>query len=210
MDSVAVGVDPAVVSAGITFGRMLQSQPSAQVVHAFAQQAKGVTLALDEASFRTEATRKVFLEAGRELRDWARDADFNLVEKDYIRLFVGLERTFAAPWESVYMSEGCLVFQPGMLEVRHWYRSRGFKARTSGKGPDDHVGLELEFVCTLLERGSKEDVQCAVEFSREHLMRWVGAWRDDVLEYAEVGFYRALAKYAFGISEEISKLEVPE
>ena len=102
-------------------GRMLQVQPTAEVLEAF--------LAL-------------FPEYG--------PVGVQAVEQDYLRLFVGLGMPLAPPWESTWANDARLLFQRETLDVRYWYRSAGLELARLHHDPDDHIGLELEFVGLLL------------------------------------------------------------
>ena len=72
-------------------GRMLQVQPTANVVDAF-------------------------LEACPEHSP----VDMEVLEQDYLRLFVGLGTPMAPPWESTWADDARLLFQRQTLDVRYW------------------------------------------------------------------------------------------
>lgn len=108
-------------------GRMLQAQPTPQVLEAFT--------AVDPTY---------------------EPVDAQAVEQDYLRLFVGLGMPLAPPWESAWASDARLLFQRETLDVRYWYRSAGLEVANLHAEPDDHIGYELEFIGALLERGEAE------------------------------------------------------
>ena len=108
-------------------GRMLQVQPTPQVLEAF--------VAVDPSYGPVDA---------------------EAVEQDYLRLFVGLGMPLAPPWESAWASDARLIFQRETLDVRYWYRSAGLEVANLHAEPDDHIGLELEFIGALLDRGDAE------------------------------------------------------
>ena len=153
-------------------GRMLQVQPTAEVLEAF--------LAL-------------FPEYS--------PVDVQAVEQDYLRLFVGLGMPLAPPWESAWANDARLLFQRETLDVRYWYRSAGLQLARLHRDPDDHIGLELEFIGLLLERG---DAQTAAAFTREHPLAWVDRWVDAVKANARCGFYAAVAAAALALFQEVT------
>ena len=153
-------------------GRMLQVQPTRDVVDAFL----------------------------RALPEYG-PVDYEAVEQDYLRLFVGLGTPLAPPWESVWASDARLLFQRETLDVRYWYRSAGLQIARLHHEPDDHIGLELEFIGLLLER---DDAQTAADFAREHPSAWVHRWADAVCMHASEGFYPRLAAEAVSIVDALA------
>jgi TorA maturation chaperone TorD len=145
-------------------GRMLHVQPTAEVVDAFLG---------------------LYPEFG--------PVDIDELQQDYLRLFVGLGTPLAPPWESAWASDARLVFQRETLDVRYWYRSAGLQVAALHRQPDDHIGLELEFVGRLRERHEPET---AAAFAREHPLTWADRWAAAVNEHARHPFYPALAKEA--------------
>jgi TorA maturation chaperone TorD len=117
--------------------------------------------------------------------------DIAAIEQDYLRLFVGLGTPLAPPWESAWASDARLLFQRQTLDVRYWYRSAGLQVAALHRQPDDHIGLELEFVGRLRERHESET---AAAFACEHPLTWADRWAAAVNEHARHPFYPALAK----------------
>ena len=153
-------------------GRMLQVQPSADVLAAFAETCP---------------------EYGT--------PDVDGVSQDNVRLFVGLGAPLAPPWESTWASDARLLFQRETLDVRYWYRSAGLRAAWLHREPDDHIGLELEFIGLLLERGMEKT---AAAFAREHPRAWAARWADAVRAHAHDAFYPQLADEAVRLLEGLS------
>ena len=119
--------------------------------------------------------------------------DAQAVADDNLRLFVGLGMPIAPLWESTWASDARLLFQRQTLDVRYWYRSAGLQVAALHREPDDHLGLELEFIGTLLDRG---DRNTAVAFAQEHPCAWVARWNEAVQRHAATPFYRHLAAEA--------------
>ena len=108
---------------------------------------------------------------------------FDDVCADYTRLFIGVDRVLAAPWESVYFNDERLLFQVQTQQVRQWYLRYGLEPENLHKEPDDHIGLELAFLAHLAQRGLQaleqndpavfEDSLAAQRgFLAEHLLKW--------------------------------------
>ncbi|MBB1509660.1 molecular chaperone [Tessaracoccus sp. MC1756] len=136
------------------------------------------------------------------LRLLARSAEsVEEVRIDHQRLFGGAGPAKANPFESVHRSREGLKFEAETLQVRAAYRRLGLQAPLLHKEPDDHIGLELEFVATayqraaeLLDEGEEADEVLAVaqDFIRDHLQQWVPQLFDLVVERAETDFYRGV------------------
>ena len=135
------------------------------------------------------------------------------IAADHARLFVGPGRVVAPPYESVHRSYEGLLFDEETLAVRAWYRRYGLSAPREGREPDDHMGLELEFLATLLgaalEAIDEDDdhdaavfAQGARDFLDEHVRQWAPTFFGIVLEQAATHFYRGVAHLALGLLDE--------
>lgn len=140
---------------------------------------------------------------------------FDSICADYTRLFIGPGVVIAPPWESVHFSEERLVFQQETLEVRDWYRRFGLQSEKMYQEPDDHIGLELEFVAHLARLGLaatekndtaafEESIKAQRDFLTEHLFRWAPSWCDLVEKNAQTDFYRGMARLCKGVVSELA------
>ena len=142
---------------------------------------------------------------------WKQDAGraFAELDADYLRLFIGIGKVLAPPWESVHFSRERLVFQKQTLEVRNWYRNYGLEVEQINREPDDHIGLELTFLSHLAQLGLQaQEMQDAVELERSlgemqafltgHPLRWAQGWCELVDQHAQTDFYRGVAFLANG------------
>ncbi len=149
--------------------------------------------------------------------------EFKNLKSDQLRLFIGLDRVLAPVWESVYFNENRLVFQQQTLQVREWYARFGLQIERLNREPDDHIGLELNFVAHLAARALEaveEDAQAFEEllqaqrdFLSEHLLRWGPAWAKLVKQYAETDFYRGIANLTHGallVAAETLQIQMPK
>jgi TorA maturation chaperone TorD len=150
------------------------------------------------------------------------DAEFEALEAEYARLFVGPGAVVAPPWESVHFSEERLLFQRETFEVRAWYSRFGLEVPNLHAEPDDHIGLELSFVAHLATLGLRaiqahdgdrlrEALDAQRRFLAEHLGRWGPGWCARVEETSGSDFYRGLALLARGtLSETCRRLTTPQ
>lgn len=124
---------------------------------------------------------------------------------DYAALFLGMSAQPVPPYESVYTSELQLLMQEARDKAVEAYRANGFTAAVDFSLPEDHAGVELQFMARLCraelaaldagdeaEAGQLADAQAA--FLREHLLSWMPQLCDDVEKRAKTGLYRGLAQ----------------
>ncbi len=152
----------------------------------------------------------------RILKEWARQftPENDTTASDYLRLFIGPGKPLAPPWESVFLSEGGLLFQEETLEVRTWFKAYGVESKKLYHEPDDHISLELEFISHLtnmaikaLEQDDGEKARqlldARAEFLEKHLLRWAFTWCTMVKENAGGLFYRGVAHLVCGVLREL-------
>ena len=129
------------------------------------------------------------------------------LQEDYNHLFIGPGHLEAPPWESVYRSKEHLLFGEETLAVREFYRSCGLESKKKNLEPDDHLGLEMEFMAWLCReaatrvqggRDSGEILKGQRQFLQEHLEQWVPALTADIQRAARMDFFRGLARLTRG------------
>jgi TorA maturation chaperone TorD len=139
------------------------------------------------------------------------------LKTDNVRLFSGVGKLPAIPWESVYFSDNRLLFQQRTLDVRSWYRRFGLELVNLYHEPDDHIGLELSFIAHLASLGLQAlDEQDIHEFDRVlkgqhdflsmHLLNWGVLWCNLVIEHSRTNFYSGIALLVKGALKEIACL----
>lgn len=144
--------------------------------------------------------------------DWSPDR-MAILEDDYTRLFIGLGKTLAPPYESVYLSEEHILFEKETLAVREWYAKYRLQVPQLHILPDDHVGYELFFlarlknrVASLLDSGETEAAVAVRDDSHRfvdaHLSRWVGLFVSRVLEHSQTDFYAAIGLLTRSVVEQ--------
>lgn len=135
--------------------------------------------------------------------------DAEAIRQDHMWLYGTLAHAKVAPYESVHRGEDRLVFDDHTLRVRDAYRSLSLQAPRLGREPDDHIGLELDFVAQsclraleALAQGSANDaeryVRLGADFLRDHLLAWAPEMLGRVVAEADTLFMRGLARLSVG------------
>jgi putative dimethyl sulfoxide reductase chaperone len=128
---------------------------------------------------------------------------------EYTRLLIGTDTFPSPPWESVYCSEDRMIFGKETLEVRNDYGKFGLSFIRKTNEPDDHVGLELEFLyhlCKETEKAIGEDdwlrvisiLEAQRDFFDKHVNVWTPQFFNDLFENATSLYYRGVAKFTSG------------
>jgi len=137
------------------------------------------------------------------------DAAYDELHWDFTRMFIGPYKLPAPPWESAYRTKERLLFQEHTLKVRQTYLKYGLQAPGYPAEPDDHIGLELDFMhqttrmaLTHVERGEGEALTALLRdqmaFLEEHLLAWAPRFAADVVHSAQTDFYRGMARILTG------------
>lgn len=105
----------------------------------------------------------------------ATEEEYSQLEYIFNRLFVGPNRLEASPYESTYRNTERAIMQKETLAVRNFYERAGLAVSNKNVDPDDHIALELEFVCYLLENSLETESYSHLyeEFLNDHLFQWI-------------------------------------
>ncbi|WP_413450747.1 molecular chaperone TorD family protein [Georgenia phoenicis] len=157
-------------------------------------------------------------EEGLRLICASRDAgeDAAAIRRDHAWLYGTLATAKVAPYESVHRGQERLVFDAHTLEVRDAYRALSLQAPHLNREPDDHIGLELDFVAQsclraldALEQGSASDaeryVRHGADFLRTHLLEWAPEMLGRVVAEADTAFMRGLAQLSLGALDSYAR-----
>ncbi|MGB9698586.1 MAG: TorD/DmsD family molecular chaperone [Thermodesulfobacteriota bacterium] len=134
-------------------------------------------------------------------------ADLSL---EYTRLFIGPKNPPAVPFASFYLSESQSLMTEDTIEVRKRYLEAGIAVRNLYRMPDDHLGIELEFMYYLtqkivddFENGYRQEASRFLElrddFLKEHMRLWVPIFAERVLEHTKEDFYKGAAYILKGV-----------
>jgi len=133
------------------------------------------------------------------------------IRSDHDRLY-GVSATAAvAPYESVQRGIDRLVFDQETHVVRAVYRRFGLSAPNLHREPDDHIGLEFDFVAHLMLRVLDEvsrdpgdpqvPLSAARAFLDEHLLMWAPAMLAEAVSLAHTEFMAGVALLSRGALE---------
>ncbi len=134
---------------------------------------------------------------------------------DYAHTFLGAgvyDHVLAPPYESVFTSKDRLLMQESRDGALAYYRSEGLDLPRDNSTPEDHLGFELQFVATLIERADealragdaqrfRELVVKQRSFLKFHQENWLPEFCDAIDEFCQTDFYRGVANLVRGYME---------
>ncbi len=135
------------------------------------------------------------------------------IRDDHARLYGYTAVAQVSPYESVHRGREGLVFDEETLQVRDAYRRLSLQAPRLNREPDDHVGLELDFIAQAcvkaidaLDLGSPLDAEryasAGNHFFVEHLSQWAPAMLDRAAGLADTHFMKGICFLALGAMDE--------
>ena len=116
------------------------------------------------------------------------------------RLFEGPGRPVAPPFGSFYLN-GQQLMGPETVAVGRAYLEAQLLPERNGNAPSDHLVLELGFMAALAETESPGMLVASRDFLTRHLLKWVPAWRADVLAAAPHPFFTGLVDFTQAMLE---------
>lgn len=116
------------------------------------------------------------------------------------RLFEGPGRPAAPPFGSFYLN-GQQLMGPETVAVGRAYLEAQLLPERNGNTPSDHLALELGFMAALAETESPGMLAASRDFLTRHLLKWVPAWRADVLAAAPHPFFTGLVDFTQAVLE---------
>jgi putative dimethyl sulfoxide reductase chaperone len=136
---------------------------------------------------------------------------------DYCKLFIG-PGTHLSPHESVVLGEGQLMGECAKT-VMDIYSEAGFVLDPSERSMQDHIGVELAFVATLLENeaeclkredefGAEKFREIRINFLTNHVAKVLPVLTDYVLEHAVYPFYKNLLRFTRDWIEVDKEVEI--
>ena len=168
------------------------------------------TMKVDEGA--SEEMRDAFASIRRYLAHSGADPRTDLAV-DYATVFLSAgvyDGLTAEPYESVFTSEDQLMMQDARDEVVAVYRSQGIDVDPELHMPEDHLGLELDFLSTMSTRtaeyiheadaadGDYGKVAVAVliqrDFIANHILNWLDQLIEKVDEFADLPVYPAIMR----------------
>ena len=164
-----------------------------------------VALAAGEGGYVRESERQLL----SHLRQYE-GADFAVlrtqVATEYAELFVGPRAPLAPLYESVYVGPLHRLNTDVTMQVRRFYERMGLEVVKRNTVPNDHMGLELEFMAALCAReaqawgsGDVDEAQMLRDeeaaFLKEHLGMWTDAFAARVSEAYCADYYDAWTRF---------------
>ncbi|MDO4442965.1 MAG: molecular chaperone TorD family protein [Slackia sp.] len=150
------------------------------------------------------------------MREWCAKAKGDIVEsasllqREWLRLFIGLGAPEASINESYYTEPNSIMFGRSTLAVRSLYREWGLESAKETNEPDDTLGLMLAFCAYLMRESvrlgesgdgeaSRKALDAFEDFLVQHMLPWVSAWRFLVKQHAKTDYYRGVGELVFGL-----------
>lgn len=129
---------------------------------------------------------------------------------EYARLFIGPKNPPAVPYASFYLSESRALMTEETIDVRKRYLEAGMAVKELYSIPDDHIGIELEFIYHLtqkiieyFEQRSRAEASRLFElrddFLKDHMSLWIPFFVANLIEFSTEDFYRGSAFVLKGI-----------
>jgi TorA maturation chaperone TorD len=156
-----------------------------------------------------------FIRAAAFLRDSCPDKEncIEMLKDDYFRLFSSTGLLLAPAYESVYIKNGNYTGSASE-KVSEFYKSYGWKSKSSGKMAEDHLGTELLFLTRLIDKYLQlDDYLCSSEMRKEihrfigqHILPWIPAWNDDIQENAHTVYYKGVGTLIYACIEDIDQI----
>lgn len=188
-------------------GSMIMYEPNEECIVDFWQQ--GIIKRLPVASANPN-----FMKAASLLRESCTDKAQCLrdLRDDFNRLFEGHGLMLAPPYESIY--KPVIETRSNAGTVSDFYNSYGWVSKYKTEISDDHLGVELLFLTTLVEKYLFLDDQvCLVEirneirrFIEQHIFPWIPLWNEKMQESANTLCYKGIATLIYACVQDIYSL----
>ena len=129
------------------------------------------------------------------------------MKSDYAKLFQIPGDSYVSSWESPYVGTEQALFQCSTLNVREAYHAAGLKLQAEGHFPDDHIAAMMEYLAYMGARAydcfaDGRDAECvqvlqdSKDFLASHVLTWIDAFANNVIEKDTRGYYVAFAQAA--------------
>jgi len=132
---------------------------------------------------------------------------------DFSRTFIGhgIDAHAAAyPQESVHTGEKRLTMGNARTEVLALYRSQGMRKETGWREDEDHVAVELDFMCIMAQR-TAEALQAGDASDAESMLRvqgnfvadhfaWIPSLASQMRRFSKTDFYQGLSLVTEGFA----------
>ncbi len=204
-------------------GKLFYVYPEKDWLHSLIEEDVFSEIPLGQDQPEVRRGQNLLLEWSRREKNDRTGKTFEDLRADYTRLFIGIDSIPAPLWESVHFNDERMVFQEQTMQVRAWYRKFGLQVENLHHEPDDHVGLEMAFLSHLAKLGleaiegqNPAALKCLLDaqrdFLREHMLKWIPQWCDQVEKHASTDYFRGLSCIVRGALAELPvvlRIEAP-
>lgn len=123
---------------------------------------------------------------------------------EFTRVFIGPLKPLVVPYASFYLSDSRQLMTDETIEVRRRYLDAGMAIKELYKVPDDHIGIELEFLyylasesASLLQQGRHAEATTfqamKTDFISSHMALWVPRFAEQLAEATNEDFFKGAA-----------------
>ncbi len=138
------------------------------------------------------------------------------IQREWLRLFMGLGEPLAPVWEAIYTEKNGSMRGRSTLDARYAYRTWGLEYENKAHEPEDALGLMLAFCAYLMEQeliaieagcetAAGKARAALEEFMVRHMLPWASAWRFLVQEHARTDYYRGVGEFVFGLERAYAR-----
>jgi thiosulfate reductase/polysulfide reductase chain A len=130
---------------------------------------------------------------------------------DYAELFLNAGANPCFPYASCHITGEPLLMQQPVFSLRESFYQAGMHKREDFPDLDDHIAVEFEFMCFLLEQelAGEGESAAAVNFFRDQLHDWACHFAKQLRNCAKTDFYRALGMVIEGFLQHEQNLDHP-
>ena len=139
-----------------------------------------------------------------------------LLKKDYQRLFTG--QPFSVPLFASQFTDSQEERNRITKEIKEFYKIYGWEPKLRQKLPDDHLGIIVLFLTSMIDKlNSLDDEPCRremrkeiVRFTERYILPWIGDWNQLVQKSAETLCYKGTANLLAAIMEDLREIMIEE
>lgn len=142
----------------------------------------------------------------------AATADPAETEREFNRLFIGLERGELMPYASHYRTGH--LYGPPLIDIREDMARLGLARDQTVREPEDHAAVMLEIMADLIDgahSGAAASLEVQQDAFRRHIGPWLPRFMRDLEQAREASFYRPVGTLGSGFLEvEAQAFDLPE
>ena len=132
------------------------------------------------------------------------DAWLEELAREFTRVFIGPLKPLVVPYASFYLSQSRQLMTDETIEVRRRYLEAGMAIKDLYSVPDDHIGIELEFLyylanesASFLRQGRQAEAatfqDIKTNFITSHMALWVPQFAEQLAEATHEDFFKGAA-----------------